>query len=156
MRHLRPLLLSALLGVAAFSSGASASTIRLRDGSLISGEVLTLSGGVYSIRSETLGTVTIRQADVEAISEGAAPVPAAPAGAGHSAASVQQRLASDPALMRDVSALQDNPDVQSILNDPEIMNALRSGNLEVLVGNPKLGRLAADPRVQALVGKLAE
>ena len=154
MRALAPLVASALLCAV---SAADAATILLRDGSRIQGEVLTLSGGVYSIRSATLGTVTVPQADVQSISEADAPAaPAAAAAGAPSAQELQQRIASDPALMAEVNGLQNNPDVQSILNDPEIMNALRSGNLQVIMGNPKLARLASDPAVQSLIGKLAQ
>lgn len=147
--------LLAVLTALSTASAAGPSTVTLRDGSTITGEVVSLEAGLYTIRSATLGTLTLRQADVQSIADAAAPPPAPALSAPAQLDAVQERIAADPALMQDITALQDVPEIQALLEDPEVMNAIRDGNLEALVGNPKLARLAADPRVQAIVRKLS-
>jgi len=132
--------------------GGEASTIALRDGSTINGEVLSMHDGVYTIRSETLGTIAVKQSDIRTLTNGAA-VPAPSAAQGQMDA-VAARMAADPAVMDAVTALQDSPDVQAVLDDPDLMRAVQSGDLETLLTNPKLAHLAADPRVQDITKKL--
>ena len=129
---------------------AEPSRITLRDGSTISGEVLSLSGGVYTVRSQTLGTITLRQEDVRTVSSDAPPqVPS-------QLDAIEQRMTSDPETMSAISALQDSPEIKALLEDPDVLDALRSGNLQAILSNPKLARLAADPRIQEITKKYAE
>jgi hypothetical protein len=129
-------------------------TLKLRDGSTISGEVVSLTGGLYTVQSRTLGTLTVREADVQSMTRDSGKADAAPAGASSEVEAIQQRIANDPQAMQAVRSLQDNPNVQEILADPALMSALQSGNLQALLANPKLARLAADPEVQAILRQL--
>ena len=160
---LRVVLLALLaLACARPALAAEPSTIVLRDGTTITGEILSLSGGVYTVQSTTLGTIHITASDVRTVSNGPQPeVPAAAAGNQGAPApaaptqldDLQQRMASDPDTMRDINALQDTPEMRDLLDDPAVLEALRSGNLEALLSNPKLARLAADPRIQKIADK---
>jgi hypothetical protein len=62
--------------------------------------------------------------------------------------SVQQQILADPELAAQVMELRDDPEVQGILNDPEIMDAINRGDMGALMSNPKIQRLAEDPAVQ--------
>jgi len=141
--------LAAVLVLVGLAPRADAATITLRDGSTISGEVVSLSNGVYTIRSATLGTVTVRQDDVRSLTE----QPSAPRAA--QLDSVREHIAADPAAMDAITALAADPDIQAILNDPDLLAALRDGNLEALLSNPKVARLAADPRMQSITNRIA-
>jgi hypothetical protein len=126
---------------------AAASTITLRDGSSISGEVVSLHDGVYTIQSPALGTVTVKQADVRTLAEpAAASVPA-------QLDALREHLAADPATMDAITALASDPDVQAILGDPQVRAALQDGNLDALLSNPNIARLAADPRIRGITEK---
>jgi hypothetical protein len=127
---------------------ADGSTLTLRDGTIVSGEIVSLNDGAYVVKSAALGTLTIKQADVATVTE----QPTAPAAADLHA--LQEQMAADPATVSAVAALQDDPDVQAILSDPALLAALRDGNLEALLSNPKIARLASDPRVQDITKKV--
>jgi hypothetical protein len=127
-----------------------AATLTLRDGSTISGEVLSLRDGVYTVRSATLGTVTVKQADVRTLSEESVVAPAP-----GQVDALQARLAADPGTVQAITALSEDPDVQAILNDPDLLAALQKGNLDALLSSPKIARLAADPRVQDITRKFS-
>lgn len=128
------------------------STLTLRDGSTITGEVVSLSDGVYTVRSATLGTIAVKAADVVTLTNAAA---AAPAPAPAPLDGLQERIASDPDTMNAISALRDDPELKAMLDDPELQSALQSGNLDALLANPKLARFAADPRVQEITKKVS-
>lgn len=138
------------LSLARPAVAAEASTITLRDGSAITAEILSLNDGVYTVRSQTLGTVTLRQEDVRSVSSEAA------AQAPSQLDAIEQRMTSDPETMSTISALQDSPEMKALLEDPEVLDALKSGNIQGLLSNPKLARLAADPRIQEITKKYAE
>lgn len=66
---------------------------------------------------------------------------------------IQDRMANDPEAMRAISALQDSPELKAVLDDPALMEALGKGDIDKVLSNPKVARLAADPRVQELTKK---
>jgi hypothetical protein len=127
---------------------AAPSTITLRDGSAITGEVVSLNDGVYTIKSATLGTITVKESDVRSLTKGAAAPDPGQMGA------LQERMTSDPDTMSTLTALQDDPELKAVLNDPEVLNALQSGNVDALLSNPKVAHLADDPKVQEITKKL--
>ncbi|HXQ24247.1 MAG TPA: hypothetical protein VN812_21375 [Candidatus Acidoferrales bacterium] len=127
------------------------STLTLRDGSSITGEVVSLSDGVYTVRSATLGTVTVKAADVRSLTNEATATGPAPA----QLDGLQERIASDPDTMNAINTLRDDPELKAMLDDPELQSALQSGNLDALLSNPKLARFAADPRVQEITKKVS-
>jgi len=137
------------LGAHLPARGDDPSTITLRDGSTITGEIVSLKEGVYSIRSTTLGMLTVKAADVRSMRNDSAAQPPDQLGP------IQEQLTSDPDTMSAVSGLKDAPELQAVLDDPEVMSALQSGNIEALLSNPNIARLATDPRVQEITKKLA-
>jgi hypothetical protein len=64
---------------------------------------------------------------------------------------MQGALLADPASREQVMSLQDDPLVQSILNDPATMRAVQSGDLGALMANPKIQALSQNPTVRSLV-----
>jgi hypothetical protein len=150
MRVALPGLLIVLFASSA-AHAAEPSTLTLRDGSTITGEVVSLSDGVYTVRSATLGTITVKAADVRSMSNDTA----APAPAPAQLDGLQERIVSDPDTMNAISALRDDPELKAMLDDPELQSALQSGNLDALLSNPKLAHFAADPRVQEITKKVS-
>jgi hypothetical protein len=127
---------------------ATPSTITLRDGSTITGEVVSLSDGVYTIKSATLGRITVKESDVRSLTKDAAAPDPGQMGA------MQERMTSDPDTMNALTALKDDPELKAVLDDPEVLSALQSGNFDALLSNPKLAHLADDPKVQEITKKL--
>ena len=151
--------------------GATVREIELTDGSVIRAEVVSMSNGVYRLRSDTLGEIEVPEQQVKAIRsseaetatprtrvkpemESPAPVEALPAPApAPSAEDLQQGFQQDPAAMQKILSLQGDPLVQSILDDADTMRAIEAGDLGTLLNDPKIKALMNHPTVQELSGK---
>jgi hypothetical protein len=55
--------------------------------------------------------------------------------------SLQSSISSDPGMMTSILQLQNYPDMQAALSDPELMRAIQSFDLEALQNNPKIQQL---------------
>jgi len=152
-----------LVSIAALA--ASAGDIReveLTDGSVITGEVLSLTNGVYTVRSETLGTMKIGESKIRAIREkdhGAAGSaqsgPAGnPGGANVAVKSLQDKMMNDGEIMDMIKSLQNDRDFQKILEDPEVMKAVNSGDIAALTANPGFMKLLDNKAVQDIQNKV--
>jgi len=160
----KALRLSFLFIVVFSFSIAGASTLNrfeLMDGSVIQGEILSFSKGIYQINSEVLGAVFLAEEKIRAIKpahnsdsqakKSNGPNEATTPGA-QKIDQMQDRMLSDPETVRLIEELQNNPSVQKILQDEELMQAIEQGNLN---------RVGADPKIKALmndktVGKIIE
>jgi hypothetical protein len=146
---IRTLFISLLMtGIAAMaSSAAEIKEIELTDGSVITGEVLSLNSGVYTIRTGSLGTLKIDDAKVRTIRpQGASSSrQSGPAG---DVRSLQNKLMSDQEIMGMIESLKDDPQFKKILEDPEVMNAVNSGDTASLMANPKFLQLLQNPAVR--------
>jgi hypothetical protein len=142
----------ALAAVATVVNAAETREIELTDGSVITGEVVSLSGGIYTVRSATLGTLRIEESKVRVIRlQG----PAAPSGVGGQVKSLENKMLGDSEIMDAIRALQNDPDLQKILQDPEIMKAVQTGNIDALMRNPGFMKLLNKQVVQDINKKLA-
>ena len=154
------LLLPVLLWMLAPGSVAAAdSRIELRDGSVISGEVVSAANGVYRIHSANLGEIQVRESDVAAIRPGATgtATPGAPTGSdGRTGdlAAIQQQLLGNPQTMDSITRLQNDPGITAALADPEFARLILSGDLETLRNDPRFQRLLENPAIQAIVGQV--
>ena len=134
--------------------------IELTDGSVISGEILSLSGGTYILRSESLGTINIPQSNVRAIRPRSATNTHTqsrssmqnPASA--QIQDMQQMLTGNTVIMNMIQSLQNNPDLLRILEDPALMDAVRSGDIKTLEANPQFRKLLRDPTIRDITGKV--
>jgi hypothetical protein len=126
--------------------------IELTDGSLISGEIVSLSKGVYTIRSGTLGTMQIKESKIRTIrTKGPGRE-----GSVDQVKSTQQMMMDDADIMSMVKALQSDPDFQEILQNPEVIEAVQSGDIAALMANPKFMNLLNKQTVQQIKNKLAQ
>lgn len=64
---------------------------------------------------------------------------------------IQERLISDEAVLRKIQALRDDPDIQAVLGDDALMEALRAGNLNALISNPNFMKLLENPAIQEIM-----
>jgi hypothetical protein len=132
--------------------------IVLKDGSVITGEVLKFDGKHYTVNSPSLGTVNIDNAEVSVIrtpgSTSNSKKSAAPISPGDITA-MQQQLLANQEIMALINSLQNDPQVQAILSDPELMQAIYAGNIDALLNNPKLKNLADNPTIKSITEKNA-
>jgi len=126
--------------------------IELTDGTILTGEIVSLTGGVCTIRSATLGTVRVEESNIRTIrlkdSAGTS------ANTGGEIMSLQNKMMSDGEIMNMMQGLQNDPEFQEILQDPEIMKAVQAGDISALVANPKFMRLLNNLAVKDIKNKI--
>lgn len=144
--------------VLAASGPVSAATVMLKDGAVIHGEVETLLDDVYTVKTESLGTLRVRKEDVRAIDySDESPVgPVEPSSDASSPGqaeleAVQTRMLQNPNLLTMIQALQEDPEVQAVLSDPEIMSAIASGNYAAVMNHPKIIALTRNAKMRAII-----
>jgi hypothetical protein len=52
-----------------------------------------------------------------------------------------------------IATLANDPDIQAILNNKEVMDAVRSGDIKALTSNPEFMKLLDKPAVRAIIKK---
>jgi hypothetical protein len=130
--------------------------IDLTDGTTIVGDVQSLSNGIYTIQSDSLGKIKIEASKVRSI-HAKAPSSGSLAGSGTSAGelqSLQKKMLSDKEIMSLIQALQDDPDFKKVLEDPEIMKAVNAGDVAALQANPRFMKLLNSVTVKEIESKL--
>lgn len=150
---------------AAFS--ASSNRIELTDGTVIVGKIISLSNGVYKVKTGSLGIISISESSVESIRKEGGARPRTErnnASSRQSARSqrqssdfqsqrrnIQNRLMNDPGAMERIQSLQNDSSMQKILNDPKLMKAINQGDLETLSRNPDIRALMNNPTVRGII-----
>ena len=128
----------------------------LNDRSTLQGEVVSMSGGVYTIATRTMGEVRVNASAVTNIEAGAASgttnvLDSASATMGADAIrGLQSSMTQNPALLSRIMQLQSDPPMQAILNDPEVMRAVQSFDLETLQNHPKIRALMNSREVREI------
>lgn len=141
------------LVAAAVVNAAETREIELTDGSVITGEVVSLSGGIYTVRSDTLGTLRIEGSKIRAIRmQGSA---TSQSNAGGQVNSLEEKMLGNSEIMDTIHALQNDPDLQKVLQDPEIMKAVQTGDIAALMSNPQFMKLLNKQAVKDINKKLA-
>ncbi len=158
MRHIMlGLFLLLFLQISAPAAG-EVRQIELTDGTVITGEVQSLNNGIYTIKSESLGTMKVEDSKVRAIRD----KPSSPAGGaasgnantGGELNNLQKKMANDKEVMGLIQSLQDYPDFKKILEDPEMMKALQEGNIAALTSDPRIMKLLNNPTVKEIEKKV--
>jgi len=138
--------------------GAPAAEIReieMSDGSVVTGEVLSLSKGIYTIRSDSLGTLKIDESKVRVIRPRSTSHSAgASQGAGSEVSSLQNKMMNDQEIMGLIQSLQNDPEFKKLLEDPEVMKAVSDGDIPALMANPKFTKLLNNSTVQDIQKKI--
>lgn len=151
--------------------------IELVDGSRIKGDLVSLQNGKYTVHTESLGTVTLNQSQIVNISSGTSrnadsgtPMNSVKSGTPtksdsdsnsrtvtkDAVSAIQSTIAADAGLTKDILKLQNDPDMQAVIADPEIMKAVQELDLEWLARNPKIKALmnnATMKDIRAQTGK---
>jgi len=160
---MRDLVFNGLLGLLSLAmaavsipyESASAATLVLKDGTVIHGEIKTLKDDVYNVKTDSLGTLRFQKQNVRTIDHGDEPTMASPTGGASwqqaELQTMQLRMIQNPNLLSMILSLQNDPEVQAILADPEITSALASGNFATLMGHPKIIALTNNSKVREII-----
>jgi hypothetical protein len=132
--------------------------VELKDGSVITGEVISLSNGIYTIKSDLLGIIKLEDSKVRAIREKSFPTSAIASTANSNTAgdaqALQQKMTNDKEIMNLVQSLQNDPEFKKLLEDPKIMNAVNAGDVAALTADPRFMKLLSNPTVQEIQRKV--
>ncbi|MGD8958069.1 MAG: hypothetical protein PVJ03_12100 [Chromatiaceae bacterium] len=148
--------------LAPWASADPGRVIELTDGSRISGDIVDYSNGIYTIESESLGRLLLDDVRIRSIrsgSPGFGPPDGLDSGLPAPAAlsqleQIRHRIISNPDVLAQVMSLQQDPDLIAILNDPQIMQAVMSGQIGVLQNHPKINQLQSNPTVRSIMRTL--
>jgi len=69
---------------------------------------------------------------------------------------LQNRMLSDAQVMALISALQNDPDMQVLLNDPAFLQAVGSQDIEKLANDPRFIKLFSNPRVMEIIKRVGQ
>jgi hypothetical protein len=163
-RVLRGLLLAVALGGQAALAGPS--RVELNDGSVLTGDLVGYTGGIYTLRSPTLGEVRLEESKVRSVRPGAASGVAGgdasgglgglqiPPDLAGQVQATQRSLISDPAVFGMILALQNDPAIRALLSDPAFLSLITSGNLQAIQGSPGFQDLLRHPGLRAILEQL--
>lgn len=144
-----------------FSFGVIADrVIVLKDGSRIRGEIISVENGLYRIESDSMGTILLGGNQIQSIlsgeESGYQPAEGSLSAEGSlpQMQSIQSTIMSNPGIMSSILALQNDPQMQAVLADPEVMKAIQSFDLEALARNPRIKALMNNPSVKRIQGEM--
>ena len=144
-----------LLLIARSAPAAEMREIEMSDGSVVSGEVLSLSKGIYTIKSDSLGTIKIDESKVRVIRPRSASQGAeASQSSGSEVRSLQNKMMNDQEIMGMIQSLQNDPEFKKLLEDPDVMKAVNAGDIAALMANPKFTKLLNNSTVQDIQKKV--
>lgn len=63
---------------------------------------------------------------------------------------IQGKLPNDEGTMALILSMQNDPEVQALLNDPAVMNAVAAGDVKALADNPRFIQLLNKPQVREI------
>jgi sporulation protein YlmC with PRC-barrel domain len=129
--------------------------VKLIDGSVMNVEVISMHNGVYTFKSQSLGEFSVNAKQVQSISS--LSMPASPAGSANLKLNqLQSTLKAKPGNMKLITGLQNDPDMQAVLSDPNIMKSIQSGDYSALANNPKFQKLMNNPRMKQITNSVTQ
>ena len=157
------LILIVSLTVTGVAFSSTSSRIELDDGTVIVGTIISFADGVYRIKTESLGTISLSENAVLSIHRGGSSGSGASSQARTSGSGaydlraeqqqIQNRLMGSPDTVEIIEGLQNNPAMQNILNNPDLMKAISQGDLETLGRSPDIQALMNNPKVRDIIEK---
>ena len=141
--------------------------ILLKDGSRIRGEVVSMSNGMYEIRTQSMGIIKLGSRQIQSISQAGSSGGSSAMDTARETAqnlqnkmtsstmeSIQSTIANSPGLMNSIMSLQNDPKMQAILQDPELMKAVHNMDFKTLSNHPKMKALMNSQEVRAITNQV--
>ena len=151
MRHLILILFFLSVVFLGQAFAGETKTFELLDGSIITGEIISFSDGIFTLKSEVLGTVRIEESKIRTIrsrKNGGV--------AGDEVLALQEKMMGNEEIFAMILSLQNDPEFRAILQDPEIMSAVSSGDINALLSNQKFLKLLENPAIQDIEKMIEE
>lgn len=154
MKHFLLILLLLLVLAPVPVTAGEVREIVLTDGTVMIGEVVSFDNGVYTVRTDSLGSITIDESKIQAIRQHGGP--AATAGVNKEIRSLQERMIKDKEIMSMIESLRSDPDFLKALENPAIIKAVNEGDVGTLAANPEFLKLLQHSAVQDIKKKVGE
>lgn len=139
----------------------------LNDGSKIRGELISVSHGMVVVKTTNMGTVKFPKSKIVKINkkkpqkseyekEKAALLDSKESLQPHdiamqNQAAMQYQMMQNQAMMAQIYALQTNPEFIQLMQDPQFLKDLQSGDMEVLMKNENFVKILNNPELKAMV-----
>ena len=150
--------LNLILFISAVPANAGeAREIELIDGSIIMGKVLSLTGGIYTIKSDSLGMIKLEESEISAIRAKSAFHGASKDVVSQSSGeirSLQGKMMSDKEIMSMIQSLQNDPEFRKLLENPDVMKAVNSGDVAALMSNAQFMKILNNSTVREIQSKV--
>ncbi len=135
--------------------------IELTDGSLITGEVVSMDRGIYTIKTKSLGILKIQSSQIAAIHSQDSRRRDGSSGGGTNPAqsqikSLESMMMGDQEIMNKIMAMSNDPAFLKVLEDPTIMNAVNAGDISTLLKNPQFLELLNNKRIRNISKKVQQ
>ncbi len=127
--------------------------IKLKDGTILKGRVISMEDGVYTIRTPYLNEIAINEEDIETISDHVVQ-PLTQDLLRNEVEAVQGQVIANPALMQEIQETMNNPKIREIMQDPEFINAVMSMDPEAIKNNEKTYEMLQQPEIKELFQKI--
>ena len=69
---------------------------------------------------------------------------------------LQQKMLGDEQTMALILSLKDDPEMQALLNDPAVLEAVQAGDLSALTANPRFMKLLENAKVKEIQKRVGE
>lgn len=146
-----------------FAFSGKTSKIILVDGSTIYGKVISIENGKYKIQSDTLGTVSLDESKIQSFNFSSsekkrisAETQTAPAQLMKrpEVKSIQEKILQNDQILEMILALQNDPTVQSIINNPHLKKAIDTGDINALLNSTEFLKLMDNSTVKKIQDKV--
>lgn len=166
------LALSGISGLLTAGESGDYQVITLKDKSVLRAQVVEMSGGFYHAKSPVLGDLKIPSSEIISIcaeqaaarpAEKIAPemkgpsgalsetAPADLAGLQSAVAAKVKSLVATPEGMNSLMEFSRNPEVKSVMNDPQVMQSIKAGDYNALMNSPAIKQLLDDPQARGFI-----
>ena len=135
--------------------------VELIDGSAISGEIVSFRDGGYTLKSDVLGTIEIKESKIQLIrvksfgkttggTTAREPISQSNTPINEEVQNLKNSMMSNDKIMEQIISLKNDPDFQELLQDPNIMNAINSGDIGTLMSSPEFIKILGKPAIQRI------
>lgn len=69
---------------------------------------------------------------------------------------LKEQMLKDEGVMSLIHEMQNDPEIQALLSDPAMINALQAGDIDTLINNPAFLKLLNKPRVREIEKKMQQ
>ena len=130
--------------------------VELIDGSVIFGEITSFKDGCYTMRSKSVGVIKINESKIRSISmknKGARKEDVSITFSDDELHGLQELMMQDQQIMNLIFSLQNDPEIQMLLQDQVIMNAVSTGDINALMSDPRFIKIFENATIQEIQRK---